>query len=242
MRAEKFKFCTCTVHLAIYILDIFMDNFNIDLERLHLVALICLQVASKYEERDVRIPKISQLNSVVNNRYKTSDFHDLEVMMLSFLDWNLNLPTAAHFAEYYSLFAVSRRDWDTSEYISYETFWQEVQRAIKDYLDLSLLDVNMMQFLPSLVACSCILLARQQLRLAFKWTDELQLVTKYRCDDLTFCANAILSRSTNRGMDRKRKLADSPDVGYVTGGSNSSTPEGNSHKRRIFSSKGEIAY
>lgn len=59
--------------------------------------------------------------------------------MLTFLDWNLNIPTAAHFAEYYSLFTVTRSDWDQTEYVSYETFWQEAQRAVKDYLELSLL-------------------------------------------------------------------------------------------------------
>ncbi|XP_026292509.1 cyclin-J isoform X2 [Frankliniella occidentalis] len=231
-RAEKFMFCTSTVHLAIYILDIFMDNFNIELDRLHLVALVCLQVASKYEERDVRIPKASQFNSVVNNRYQLAEFRDLEVMLLSFLGWKLNLPTAAHFAEYYSLFAVSKKDWCQTEFLSYETFWQEAQRAVKDYLDLALLDICMMQFLPSIVACACVLLARQQLRL-IKWTEELQIITKYQCEDLTLCANVIL-RSSNRGIERKRKNADSPDLGYVTAGSTTSTPEGITSKRRII--------
>ncbi|XP_034235327.1 cyclin-J isoform X2 [Thrips palmi] len=237
VRAEKFNLGTCTVHLSIYLLDIFMDNYNIELEKLHLVALICLQIASKFEEYDIRTPKISQLNSVANNRYSTSDFHDLEVMMLTFFDWNLNIPTAAHFAEYYSLFTVTRTDWDPTEYVSYETFWQEAQRAVKDYLELSLLDMCMIQFMPSVVACACILLARQQLRLAYRWTKELTAITKYVCDDLVLCANAIL-RNPNRGSDCKRKVVDSPDMGYATGGSNISTPEGTSRKRRAIREDG----
>ncbi|KAK3919353.1 Cyclin-J [Frankliniella fusca] len=232
-RAETFMCCTSTVHLAIYILDIFMDNFSIEQDRLHLVALVCLQVASKYEERDIRTLRAGQLNNVVNDKYKLTEFRDLEVMLLSFLEWKLNLPTAAHFAEYYSLFAVTQKDWCQTEYTTYETFWQEAQRAVKDYLDLSLLDICMMQFLPSVVACACILLARQQLRL-MKWTEELQQITKYQCEDLILCANVILSRSSNRGLERKRKNADSPDLGYVTSGSNTSTPEGTTTKRRII--------
>lgn len=53
-------------------------------------------------------------------------------------------------------------------------------------------DICMIQFTPSVVACACILLARQQLRLTYRWTTELTVVTKYDFDDLTICANAIL--------------------------------------------------
>lgn len=60
-------------------------------------------------------------------------------MILSFLDWNLNLPTAAHFAEYYSLYTVSRKDWDPMEYTSYESFWKEARRLVQDYLNRSLI-------------------------------------------------------------------------------------------------------
>jgi len=231
--AEKFQVCTCTLHLAVFIMDTFMDNHTIDLDRLHLVALVCLLVAAKYEERDVGIPKINELNSVVNCRYTTIDFQGLEIMILSFLDWNLNLPTAAHFAEYYSLYTVSRKDWDTMEYTSYESFWKEARRLVQDYLNRSLIDVRMLQFMPSLVAATCIFLARQQLNLSTKWSNELITVTKYCFGDLATCADVILSKSINHGKERKRKLADSPDLGYDTGDSNNATPEGRScHKRR----------
>lgn len=233
LKAEKFKFNICTLHLAIYVMDVFMDNHNIEKERLHIVALICLWIASKYEEYDVRIPRLSHLNKEVANLYKVNDFLDLEVLVLSFLDWDLNLPTAAHFSEYYSLFAVTRRDWNEKENVeSYENFWQEARRVVNNYLDLSLNDINMVHYLPSAIASACILLARQQLQLAPVWTFELEEVTKYIRTDLTECANDILSCQTPLDKaNRKRKCAESPDLGYDTAVCSPNTPDGNSAKR-----------
>lgn len=44
--ADK-KLATHSIHLAVYILDLFMDNFNILADRLQLIALVSLLLASK---------------------------------------------------------------------------------------------------------------------------------------------------------------------------------------------------
>lgn len=63
--------------LAIYYLDIFMDRHRIAVERLSLVVLCCLGIASKLEDRDADVPKYSDLNNQMNNVYCISDYQKL---------------------------------------------------------------------------------------------------------------------------------------------------------------------
>lgn len=99
--AESRSLSRKTVHLSVYILDSFMDNHNIYPERLKLVALVCLLVASKFEERECKVPKIADLNTVIKNQYPHNDFYSLELMVLTFMNWNLTVPTTATFIERY---------------------------------------------------------------------------------------------------------------------------------------------
>ena len=50
------RFCNATVHLAVSLLDYFMDSHNIADEQVHLVCLGCLCTAAKVEDLD---PKVS---------------------------------------------------------------------------------------------------------------------------------------------------------------------------------------
>lgn len=47
----------------------------------------------------------------------------------------------------------------------------------------------------------------------------------------------VFSKNTTFGKSRKRKLAESPDMGYDTGDSNNVTPEGQSNPKRRNSQK-----
>ena len=52
----SFRF-TSSLHLAVYLLDFFMDNFDVSRNQLNLVAMGCLSVSSKFEEKEEDIPK-----------------------------------------------------------------------------------------------------------------------------------------------------------------------------------------
>lgn len=105
-----------TVHLSVYILDMFMDNHNIYPERLKLVALVCLLLAAKFEELECNVPKIADFNNVIKNQYPYNDFFSLELMILTFMDWNLTIPTAANFVEHYVGYVVQNSDYDENKH------------------------------------------------------------------------------------------------------------------------------
>jgi hypothetical protein len=95
---------------------------------------------AKFEERDANVPKISELNSRVGNQYPVTDFISLEFMIMQFLRWSLVLPTAAHFAEYYTIFAASSSDMCSAppQFITFQELRNAVQHYVRDFLDLSL--------------------------------------------------------------------------------------------------------
>ncbi|KAJ9591464.1 hypothetical protein L9F63_002070 [Diploptera punctata] len=138
--AEELNLNNTTVHLSVYLLDIFMDNHRIVVSRLHLVALVCLLLAAKFEERDINIPKISELNSRIGNVYPLRDYVLLEFMVMNFLHWSLVLPTAAHFAEYFIVFAVRTSDMTSAppQITTLQNLKDAVQQKVKDFLDISL--------------------------------------------------------------------------------------------------------
>nr|CAD7197384.1 unnamed protein product [Timema douglasi] len=197
--AERMKLCNTTVHLSIYILDVFMDNHSITTERLILVALVCLLLAAKFEERDVNVPKIHELNELVQNQYPINDFILLEIMTLKFLHWNLVIPTVAHFAEYYVTFSTLPSDLKNAPHFSnYSELQCYAYDYVKDYLDESLKDVAMHQYQPSLVAASCIAATRLRLHLNPKWTSSLCEYTSYEFSDLQQCVQTLMGVAAKR--------------------------------------------
>ncbi|KAG8170869.1 hypothetical protein JTE90_024207, partial [Oedothorax gibbosus] len=95
------------LHLAAYLMDVFMDNNVIATEHWRLVAVGCLSVAAKLEENTDLIPRNKDFNKVLSDKYNLKDIVDFEVSLLTFFKWNVKFPTVAHFLEYYELYALS---------------------------------------------------------------------------------------------------------------------------------------
>ncbi|KAB1271100.1 Cyclin-J [Camelus dromedarius] len=113
--SNRFTLCPSARHLAVYLLDLFMDRYDISIQQLHLVALSCLLLASKFEEKEDSVPKLEQLNSLgcmtnMNLVLTKQNLLHMELLLLETFQWNLCLPTAAHFIEYYLSEAVHETD------------------------------------------------------------------------------------------------------------------------------------
>uniref|UniRef100_A0A8C5KKV6 Cyclin-like domain-containing protein n=1 Tax=Jaculus jaculus TaxID=51337 RepID=A0A8C5KKV6_JACJA len=113
--SNHFTLCPSARHLAVYLLDLFMDRYDISIQQLHIVALSCLLLASKFEEKEDSVPKLGQLNSLgcttkMNLVLTKQNLLHMELLLLETFQWNLCLPTAAHFIEYYLSEAVHETD------------------------------------------------------------------------------------------------------------------------------------
>lgn len=145
--AENQQLGRTTVHLTVYVMDIFMDNHKIYVDRLKLVAMVCLLLACKIEERELKIPKVFDLNRTIQNQYAVADYIALEKMVLTFMDWSLIIPTAAQFVEYYIGAVITELDFrcyveQFDETLAKFTSFSDMKLVATDYvfefLDISL--------------------------------------------------------------------------------------------------------
>jgi len=69
--------------------------------------------AAKFEECEKNIPKLSELNRLgaAASPYTSQHFLSMELRLLQFFQWNISLPTAAHFFEYFLVDSVAASDY-----------------------------------------------------------------------------------------------------------------------------------
>lgn len=73
--------------------------------------------------------------------YIKNDYNILERLMLKLFDWDLNVPTAATFATYYSEFVINETDFnsiiDKSIYSTFDEFKNDVKQNVMTLIDTS---------------------------------------------------------------------------------------------------------
>jgi len=87
----KFDLRPETLFLAINILDRMLQLRPISKKKLQLVGIICLEIASKYEE--IYPPTIQDYQAICANAYPREDLIKMERVILQSLDFNLTAPT-----------------------------------------------------------------------------------------------------------------------------------------------------
>ncbi|CAG6017890.1 cyclin-J isoform 1-T2 [Menidia menidia] len=196
--SNRFRLCPAARHLAVYLLDLFMDRYDVTMQQLHMVSLSCLLLASKFEEREDRVPKLETLNSLtcmssVNLVLTKQGLLHMELLLLETFQWNLYLPTAAHFIEYYLSIAVHEADLhDGWPMTSLEKTKLYMAKYADYFLEVSLQDHLFLYFAPSMVAAACVAASRLILHLSPTWPPRLQRLTGYSWESLVPCAEKLL--------------------------------------------------
>ncbi|XP_023132444.1 cyclin-J isoform X2 [Amphiprion ocellaris] len=196
--SNRFRLCPAARHLAVYLLDLFMDRYDVTLQQLHMVSLSCLLLASKFEEREDRVPKLETLNSLgcmssMNLVLTKQGLLHMELLLLETFQWNLYLPTAAHFIEYYLSIAVHEGDLHDGWPMTCLEKTKVYMAKYADYfLEVSLQDHVFLCFTPSLVAAACVASSRLILHLSPTWPPRLQCLTGYTWENLVPCAEKLL--------------------------------------------------
>ncbi|XP_077073531.1 cyclin-J [Siphateles boraxobius] len=196
--SNRFKLCPAARHLAVYLLDLFMDRYDISVQQLHMVALSCLLLASKFEEREDRVPKLETLNSLgcmssMNLVLTKQGLLHMELLLLETFQWNLYLPTAAHFIEYYLPVAVNETDLhDGWPMACMEKTMLYMSKYADYFLEVSLQDHAFLRFMPSLVAAACVSSSRVILRLSPSWPPRLQRLSAYTWDQMLPAVERLL--------------------------------------------------
>ena len=128
--AKMLNLINCTLHLAVKLLDYFMDGHDIQDPQLHLVSLGSLLLA---EEKASIVPKYSKLNTFLKNQVSLSNFLNLEYMILTFFNFHLSLPTTCHFTEMLLPYSILPTDCHNGKAKDYQ--------CVKYFLDVALQEV-----------------------------------------------------------------------------------------------------
>ncbi|CAG9859558.1 unnamed protein product [Phyllotreta striolata] len=177
------KLSQCCLHLAVYLLDVFMGNNLISRKNLYLTANVCLLIAAKFEESSHLVPRIAELNSTVNDRYNVVQYKQLEIDILNFFGFFVMFPRAAHYVYYYIQLAIFQED-ITNRGVSLRNIFYDLHERITMYLDMILDNLELTEnYHPSKLAAGIIALSRLDNGLSC-WTEQLQDITDYELKDI----------------------------------------------------------
>jgi G2/mitotic-specific cyclin 2 len=139
----RFHLLPETLFLAINIIDRFLSEKVVQLDRLQLVGITAMFIASKYEE--VLSPHVANFRHVADDGFSEAEILSAERFLLSTLNYDLSYPNPMNF-----LRRISKAD-------NYDI----QSRTIGKYLmEISLLDHRFMVYRPSHVAAGAMYLAR----------------------------------------------------------------------------------
>ncbi|XP_066248443.1 cyclin-J isoform X1 [Euwallacea similis] len=182
-RCIERKYSHCSLHLAVYLLDTFMDGHNVVPGKILLVANVCLLLAVKFEENTRNVPKISELNALVQNCFTVDEHKQLEMRVLEYFCWYIKFPTAAHYTHYYMKAAITQQDL-TQCCEDFRGIFYRIHSGALEYLHHVIDNIHYMQeFRPSEIAAGIIAISRAECGLS-PWSHRLHQVTDYTSEDI----------------------------------------------------------
>ncbi|GKU13689.1 unnamed protein product [Fusarium langsethiae] len=162
----RFHLLPETLFLAINIIDRFLSEKVVQLDRFQLVGITAMFIASKYEE--VLSPHVENFKRIADDGFSEAEILSAERFVLSTLNYDLSYPNPMNF-----LRRVSKAD-------NYDI----QSRTIGKYLmEISLLDHRFMAYRPSHVAAGAMYLARLMLDRG-EWDATLSYYAGYTEDEV----------------------------------------------------------
>lgn len=171
---QRFQLAQETLYLTVSLVDRFMSKTVVSHDKIQLVGVAALLVASKYE--DTYPPHLKHLCALTEDAYTKEQVIDMEQLLLSTLDFDLGCPLSLHFLRRGSRAAYS------------DCY---IHGLSKYLLELALPHASMMSFLPSKQAAASLHVSREVFKLADGWNPTIQFYTGYSLDDIMPCVDAL---------------------------------------------------
>eukprot|EP01018_Ginkgo_biloba_P008678 Gb_07594 [translate_table: standard] len=185
--SEEYKLVPDTLYLAVSYIDRFLSANAVIKQKLQLLGVSCMLIASKYEE--ICAPHVDEFCYITDNTYTREEVLDMETRVLNYLHFELTTPTTKSFLRRF-VRAAQAANKATTLHLEF----------MGNYLaELTLVEYDFLQYLPSLIAASAVFLARIILDSgAHPWNSTLQHYTGYKASDLRDCVYAIYDLQVNK--------------------------------------------
>ena len=131
----KFKLKSNTLFLTIWLVDKYLSLKKIKRNKLQLIGVTCMLISCKYEE--IYSPEVFDFVYITENSYEKKDIIDLEMEILTLLDFNITVPTSNSFYEIItSILCFSTQEFFLGKYL----------------LEMFLIDYRSLKYNPSEIA------------------------------------------------------------------------------------------
>ncbi|CAL1388219.1 unnamed protein product [Linum trigynum] len=171
--AEEYKLVPDTLYLTVNLIDRSLSQIYIEKQRLQLLGVTCMLIASKYEE--ILAPRVEEFCFITDNTYKREEVLKMERQVVDMMHFNLSVPTTKTFL----------RRFIQAAQTSYKDPCLELEYLANYLAELTLVEYDFIKFLPSLIAASAVFLARWTLNQSVHpWNPTLEHYTNYRAPEL----------------------------------------------------------
>lgn len=185
----RFKLLQETLFLTVSILDRFLQTTNVPRNKLQLVGVTSMLVASKYEE--MYSPEVADFVYITDNAYSKADIRKMEISILESLNFQLGMPLALTFLRRFS----KAGEVDAMKHT-----------LAKYLMELTIIDYDMVHFAPSLIAAASLCLSNKLLDNS-PWTDKLVYHSKYTEASLQPAMNHLCSLLVKEAVESKKLTA-----------------------------------
>lgn len=177
----KFKLLPETFYLTVNIIDRYLGSAPVTRQKLQLVGVAAMLIASKYEE--IYPPEVKDFEYVTDRAYTREEILDMEGKIISCLNFNLTTPSSFRFLERYSRVAgFDEKSFHLSRYL----------------IELAAVEYKMMKYNPSTLAGAAIYLVNK-IQKKEGWSDLLVKHGKYTETQLRPCAKDLCILLQNAG-------------------------------------------
>ncbi|XP_061346281.1 cyclin-A2-2-like [Gastrolobium bilobum] len=184
--SEEYKLVPNTLYLTVNLIDRFLSTSLIQKQRLQLLGVTCMLIASKYEE--ICAPQVEEFCFITDNTYTKEEVLKMEREVLNLLRFQLSVPTTKTFL----------RRFIQAAQCSYKVPRVELEFLANYLAELTLVEYRFLQFLPSLIAASALFLARWTLNQSeHPWNPTLEHYTNYKASELKTVVLALKDLQLN---------------------------------------------
>ncbi|KAM2544665.1 hypothetical protein TB1_016327 [Malus domestica] len=171
--SEEYKLVPDTLYLTVNLIDRFLSHNYVEKQKLQLLGVTCMLIASKYEE--ICAPRVEEFCFITDNTYSREEVLKMEIQVLNFSHFQLAVPTTKTFL----------RRFIHAAQASYKVPCLELELLANYLAELTLVEYSFLKFLPSLIAASAVFLARWTLNQSdHPWSPTLEHYTSYKTSQL----------------------------------------------------------
>ena len=172
----KFKLMPETMYLTVNIIDRFLEKKQVIRQKLQLVGVTAMLLASKYEE--IYAPEVRDFVYITDKAYTKEQILQMEAMMLNTLEFRITVPTAYVFTNRFLKVAGAAADAKVSHFATYLA-----ERMLQEH--------KMLGYTPSMMAAATVNVALRTLRGRTAWDRKLELYSGYTQESLRACIKDV---------------------------------------------------